>query len=206
MARAFKIITGRLVIRCYDPATDAAILKKSIDESLEHLKPWMPWAWHEPELLEAKAERVKKFKDKFYSGEDYMFGVFNLDETVLLGSSGLHTRREESAREIGYWVHKDYINKGIATEIVCALTKVAFDIELLNRLEIRCDTNNTASAKVSEKCGYVLKEILKGAMKDVHGEDRDTMVWEVTKENYTQSAIRNFMLSAFDKTGVEIKP
>src|ERR1019366_1825142 len=152
-ARTYKIITDRLVIRCYDPGTDSALLKKSIDESLEHLKPWMPWAWHEPESLEAKAERVKTFRDKFYAGEDYIFGVFNNAETMMLGSTGLHTRLEEGAREIGYWVHKDYLNKGIATEIVCALTKVAFEIELLNLLEIRCDSNNIASAKIPEKCG-----------------------------------------------------
>ena len=47
----------RLVLRCWNPA-DAPLLKAAIDGSLEHLRPWMPWARHEPEALEAKVERL----------------------------------------------------------------------------------------------------------------------------------------------------
>src|SRR5580658_9336686 len=104
--RTFKIITPRLIIRCYDPeGNDARQLQQSIIESLEYLKPWMPWAWHEPETLEAKRERVKQFSANFETGVDYVFGVFNLSETDLIGSTGLHTRAGGNAREIGYWIN-----------------------------------------------------------------------------------------------------
>ena len=73
--RAYKIITERLVIRCY-AKSDAVMLKKSIDENLEDLKPWMPWAQNEPEPLEMKTERLKRFRDEFYEGKDFTFGVF----------------------------------------------------------------------------------------------------------------------------------
>ena len=116
----------------------------------------------------------------------------------------MHTRHEPSAREIGYWVHKDFIRQGIATEIVCGLSKLAFEIEGLNRLEIRCDIANKPSAGVPEKCGFKLREILKGGMKDVYGKERDTMIWEMKREDYLQSKMRNFELRAFDINGAEM--
>jgi RimJ/RimL family protein N-acetyltransferase len=48
---AYKIITERLIIRCYEPS-DAESLKSAIDESLEHLLPWMPWTKNEPETID----------------------------------------------------------------------------------------------------------------------------------------------------------
>jgi RimJ/RimL family protein N-acetyltransferase len=201
----YKILTPRLIIRCYDPESgDALLLKTSIDQSLEHLKPWMPWAWNEPEPLEAKAERVKKFRKNFDSGTDYTLGVFNLTETELIGSCGLHTRLEYNAREIGYWLNVNHINKGYATEIVEALLQVGFGIEKLDRIEIRCDSNNKISARIPEKCGFTFKEILTGNIKDVFGSDRDTMIWEMTSKNYASKTENKFPVKAFDKEGKEI--
>lgn len=201
--RTYKIITDRLVIRCYTPA-DAAMLKKSIDESLPELRLWMPWAAAEPEPLENKTERLSNFAKQFDEGIDFTFGVFNLDETELLGSTGLHTRLEESAREIGYWVNSNHTGKGIATEIVWAFMKVAFEIENLERLEIRCDERNTVSYKVAEKAGFALKEILPANMKDVDGNLRNTMVWEMAKSRYHQLQFPAILVTAFDKPGNKI--
>ena len=203
-AKAYKIVTPRLVIRCYTVA-DTPLLQKSINESLEHLKPWMPWAWHEPESLEAKTLRVQRFWEDFHTGKDYIFGIFNLAETEVLGSTGLHARVEENAREIGYWVNINHANKGIITEAVKALTKVGFEIEGLNRIEIKCDVDNKISALIPEKCGFVLKEIAKARLKDEKGNDRDAMIWEMTKEHYFQNPFNDIWLTAYDTAGEEIK-
>lgn len=193
----YKIVTPRLVIRCYEPdGTDAWLLKKSVDESIEHLKPWMPWAWNEPESIEAKAERVKSFKEEF---------DFNPAETELIGSCGLHTRLEHNAREIGYWVNVNHLNKGYATEIVEALVRVGFEKENLTRIEIRCDANNKVSARVPEKCGFVLKETLIANAKDVYGANRDTMIWEMTASAHSNNHREKIPVKAFDKMGKEIE-
>jgi RimJ/RimL family protein N-acetyltransferase len=75
----------------------------------------------------------------FDLGEDYIYGIFNPDETRLLGGTGLHTRIGDNQLEIGYWIHKDYTNQGLVTESTAALVKVAFEIMLIHRLEIHCD-------------------------------------------------------------------
>jgi RimJ/RimL family protein N-acetyltransferase len=204
MTKAHKIITERAVIRRYE-ITDAWMLKKTIDENLEHLRHWMPWVRNEPETLKAKLERVQNFRDSFYAGTDATFAVLNHGETELLGSTGLHPRITGNAREIGYWLAAPYTGKGLATEIVRALLKTGFEIELLDRIEIRCDVKNKASIRIAEKCGFELKEILKANMKDSYGNDRDTMIWEITATTYAATAQPGFDFKAFDAAGKEIE-
>ncbi len=203
LLKTYRIETERLVIRCYKPE-DAPLLKKSVDENLEHLAPWMPWIKFEPETVQAKADRITAFIHKYTTGEDFTMGIFNKEETRLLGGTGLHARLEGNALEIGYWLHKDYINKGLITENVRALTKVAFEIEGIDRLEIHCDERNMASARVPAKCGYLLREILIGNAKDNEGNARNTMIWELSRAAYLQNLRESFAIRAFDADGKEV--
>ncbi|MBL7777733.1 MAG: GNAT family N-acetyltransferase [Chitinophagales bacterium] len=154
--RIQQIITDRVVIRCYQ-ASDAQLLKNAIDESLPELKLWMPWAIGEPQTLEQKQLLVNRFAEDFKNGVDYSFAILNLAQTELLGSTGLHTRLEPTAREIGYWIHSRHTGKGLATHVVQALTQVAFLHENIQRLEIRCHMQNMASQRVAIKAGFTPK-------------------------------------------------
>lgn len=100
---AYRIHTPRLVMRCWQPA-EAPLMQAAITESLEHLLPWMTWAHREPETLQRKVELLRRFRGMFGLGQDYHYGVFSRDESPALGSTGLHTRREQGVRESGYGV------------------------------------------------------------------------------------------------------
>ena len=147
---AYRVHTQRLVIRCWQPE-DAPLLKASIDENLDHLRPQMPWAMNEPTDLQTKIESIRQFRGQFDLGQDFTYGIFNLDETRVLGGTGLHPRIGEAALEIGYWIHHAYTNKGLATETAAALTQVAFKINKVSRVEIHCDPENIASVRVGRK-------------------------------------------------------
>ena len=146
---AYRIQTERLVIRCWNPP-DAPLLATAIEESVDHLSPWMPWARNEPTPMAERIERLRRFRGQFDLDQDYVYGIFNLDETRVLGGTGLHTRVGEDAREIGYWIHVDYINRGLITESTAALTKVAFEVDGVRRVEIHCDPENIRSAAIPE--------------------------------------------------------
>lgn len=203
LAKTYRVETDRLVIRCYKPK-DAKLLKKSIDESVEHLLPWMPWAKYEPESLQTKLERLRKYRGQFDLGIDYIFGIFNKDENLLIGSTGLHTRLSEDAREIGYWINAKHLKQGFATETVKALIKVGFEIEELDRIEIRCDPNNILSQGIPKKLGFLHEGTLKNRTTDTKGNLRDVMIWTMFKENYLKSELKDFQLRAFDNTGGQI--
>ncbi|MEM6634148.1 MAG: GNAT family protein [Bacteroidota bacterium] len=197
LAQTYKIETERLIIRCYQPE-DAPLLKLAIDESLRHLLPWMPWAKNEPEPLEAKVTRLRKYRGQFDLGIDYTFGIFSKDEKVLIGSTGLHIRLDEHAREIGYWIHAKYLREGYALEAVTALTIVGFELEGLDRIEIHCAPNNIRSQGIPKKLGYVHEATLKNRTTDTEGKQRDVMIWTLFKEAYVKSKLKDLEIKAFN--------
>jgi RimJ/RimL family protein N-acetyltransferase len=200
---AYRVVTSRLVIRCWDPH-DASLMKEAIDSSLDHLRPWMPWANDEPTDLQTKIERMRSFRGMFDLDQDYVFGIFDLDERRVLGGTGLHTRLGEGALEIGYWIRADVINQGIATESSAALTKVAFEINQVNRVEIHCDPANLRSAAVPRKLGYTHEATLKQRLLLEDGGWRDTMIWTLLAEDYPNSPSSQASIEAFDATGRKI--
>jgi RimJ/RimL family protein N-acetyltransferase len=197
---AYRIHTPRLVIRCWEPA-DAPLLKAAIDASKEHLLPWMPWAADEPEPVEAKVARLRTFRGRFDLDQDYVYGILNRDETEVLGGSGLHTRAGDKALEIGYWIHVDHINQGLATEASAALTKVAFEINGVERVEIHNDPKNVRSAAVPRKLGYVQEAILRRRARRTDGTPRDTMIWTLLRDEYPGSPAAEAEIEAYDVVG-----
>lgn len=202
-ARTYKIHTKRLVIRCYHPK-DAVLLKTAIDGSLEHLAPWMPWVQNEPESLGQKTERLRKYRGQFDLGMDYVFGIFDKQESKLIGSTGLHTRAGEFAREIGYWIAVNHLGEGYASEAVSALIKVGFEIEGLERIEIHCTPENIRSQKIPKKLGFVNEAVLKDRITEVSGHKKDEMIWTLFKEDYQKSDLRFMEIKAFDSADKEI--
>ncbi len=200
---AYRIETERLVLRCWQPQ-DAGLLKEAIDASLEHLREWMPWADNEPEILETKIHRLRQYRAMFDLDKDYVYAVFNEDETQVLGGSGLHTRLGETAREIGYWIHIDHINQGYATEVSAALTKIAFEIEGMDRVEIHCSPRNLASVSVPRKIGFVHEATLRRRGPIKNGQPVDSMIWSIHADAYPGSMASKIKVAAYDGYGSRI--
>jgi RimJ/RimL family protein N-acetyltransferase len=149
----YRIETERLVLRCWEPR-DAPLLKAAVDANLDHLRPWMPWAHDEPVPVADMARRLQGFRARFDSGEDFIYGVLDPAESEALGGGGLHRRVGGDAFEIGYWVPSDRVREGLATELAAALTRVAFDVCGVERMEIHADARNTPSQGVPRRLGY----------------------------------------------------
>jgi RimJ/RimL family protein N-acetyltransferase len=200
---AYKIITRRLVIRCYSP-TDAKMLNDAVAASKDHLSPWMPWANGELPSLQERILLLRRFRGNFDLGNDFVYGIFNPEETRILGGTGLHTRAGTGAREIGYWIHKDFINQGLATEVSAALTKVAFEVDGVERVEIRCDPLNVRSAAIPRKLGYTHDGTIRHSHLVSETEFRDTMVWTILRSDYLTGPCAAADIQAFDAYGRKI--
>src|SRR5215213_2680187 len=94
-------------------AEEAAALAKAIRESLDHLRPWMPWAEYEPTPVPELAERLRGWEAVRRAGGDEYLGVWRGEEAV--GSCGLHRRIGPGGMEIGYWIHVAHVRRGHAT-------------------------------------------------------------------------------------------
>jgi RimJ/RimL family protein N-acetyltransferase len=192
--------TRRLVLRCWQPA-DAPLLVAAITESLEHLRAWMPWAMNEPEPVEKKIERLRGYRAAFDRDEDFVYGIFDRAEARVLGGTGLHTRAGPGAREIGYWIHRDAVGQGLATEASAALTQVAIRVDAVQRVEIHCDPANTRSAAVPRKLGFRHEATLRERTTTPAGEPRDTMIWTLLASELAGSPAAEAPVEAFDAAG-----
>jgi RimJ/RimL family protein N-acetyltransferase len=200
---AYRIQTQRLVLRCWNPI-DAPLLKVAIDENLDHLRPWMPWIHQEPQSLEQKVNLIRQFRSQFDRSENFIYGIFSPDEQFVLGGTGLHPRIGSNALEIGYWIHVNHIGQGLATEVAAALTQVAFEVEQVDRVEIHCDPRNHRSAAVPRKLGFIHEATLRRRVEDYDHEKRDTMIWSMFAEMYSESPAAYAKVEAFNAIGQKL--
>lgn len=196
---AYRIETQRLVVRCYQPS-DVQMMADAITESVDHLKPWMPWAHSEPEPIEEKIKHIQRFRGMFDLGQDYVYAIFNPEETRLLGGTGLHTRLGNDQLEIGYWIHKDFVKKGLVTESTAAIVKVAFEIIKVHRIEIHCDPANIASASIPRKLGFTHEGTLHANMLFLD-RWRDTMIWGLLETEYPNTPALKAQIKVYDANG-----
>jgi len=199
---AYRIVTKRLVLRCWDPR-DAGLLKASIDESLEHLRPWMIWVQDEPQTVDDKIRLIRWFRSEFDRDEDYAYAIFDSGEGRVLGGAGLHKRSGPDALEIGYWIHKDFTNQGYATESSAALVRMAFEVHRVQRVEIYCAPENVNSAAVPRKLGFTHEATLRQRARRPNGFN-DSMVWGLLAEEFPASPAANSEFQAFDAAGNRI--
>ena len=200
---AYRIETERAVVRCWHP-TDAEILLHAVTQSVDHLREWMPWAKNEPSTLEEKIDLLRNWRAEFDQDVDYTYGIFSTDEEEVWGGTGLHKRLTGNALEIGYWIRGDLINRGLATEISAALTKVAFAVNKVDRVEIHCDPANVRSAAIPRKLGFAQEALLRRRALGTDGSPVDTMIWTLFLDQLEDSPVAKTQVRAFDVLGSEI--
>ncbi len=201
---AYRIETERTILRCWQP-TDAEILLHALTQSIDHLRDWMPWAANEPTTLEEKITLLRRWRAEFDLDSDYTYGIFSLEETEVWGGTGLHKRLTGNALEIGYWIRADLINRGLATEISAALTKVAFCVNKVDRVEIHCDPANVRSAAIPRKLGFTQEALLRRRATATDGSPIDMMIWTLFLDQLGNTSVADAQVRAFDVLGCEIQ-
>jgi RimJ/RimL family protein N-acetyltransferase len=135
-------------------------------------------------------------------GEDFVYGVFERDESEVVGGSGLHTRLGEGALEIGYWIRASRVRQGFARETAAALTKLAFAVCGVDRVEIRVDPANEASLGVPRALGFHEEATLRRRLPAGEGQPRrDVVVFSLFAEQLQGTPIAGVTIEAFDALG-----
>jgi len=137
------------VLRRLGPA-DAEALAVAVAQSIDHLRPWMPWVANEPLSLAARRAMLRRWPEGWPQKGEAMYGVFA--EETLAGTVGLRPR--DRTLEIGYWNHAAFTRRGLASGASRLLTDLAFSWPDVDGVEIHHDKANTASGGVPRKLGY----------------------------------------------------
>ena len=127
---------------------DAGMLARAVGESLDHLKPWMPWADAQSADVAFQRGRLRNQPHQRERHEEWQYGLFATADDAFLGAFGLMTRRGPHTLEIGYWLHVDAGGRGRATSAASRAHRTGLLVEGIDRMIIVCDEANVRSAAI----------------------------------------------------------
>jgi RimJ/RimL family protein N-acetyltransferase len=170
-----RIEAGPVIIRRVR-ASDAGAIAAAVATSLDHLKPWMPWATPDAARRASQLARVAEADHNWESGLGYVYSVLTADQGLLVGEIALHRRPADDSVEMGYWIAAAQAGQGYGTSAGKALTAAALALPGIDRVEIHCDAANAASAAIARKLGYRLDRI-EERHPEAPGETGRLMIW-----------------------------
>lgn len=162
---------------------DAPEMHAAIQESREHIRPWLPWADFHPSVNET-IEFIRRTQSQWAIRQSFGMGIFGLDGRFL-GGIGITPRNwAVPSLEIGYWIRKTEEGKGYVTEAVRLVTELGFECLRAQRVTIRCDVRNVRSKAVPERLGYTFEGTMRRDYVDADGVPRDVLVYSLIPEEY----------------------
>jgi RimJ/RimL family protein N-acetyltransferase len=178
-----ELIGPRVLVRPYRPG-DGPALWEAVEESREHIEPWLPWGPSHrcPDDSEALVRRANA---KWHMREDLGMSVWDRSTGRYLGGTGLHRMNWDiPSFEIGYWLRKTAEGHGYITETVRLLIQLAFDTLHANRLYIHCAVDNVRSSAIPRRLGFLHEGRLRNHARNSRGELYDLDVYAMTPEDF----------------------
>src|SRR6266702_3582833 len=148
---------GDLLLRSYRPG-DGPELNRATVSSYRHLRRFMPWARADT-TDEHGEETARRFRAAWLLGErEWVVGVWRGAKLAAGTGFHLHGRPlDAGVADVGMWVRADEAGRGLGTRVLEAMVDWADGAWPFYRLTWGCDARNVASARVAEKCGFVLE-------------------------------------------------
>lgn len=159
-----------------------------------------PWASNDLENLSKHANNSKisqnmsdGFPNSIEKWKDFLEFAINNNEILYLtidingeavGSIGISPKKDYMRKnaELGYWLSEKYWGKGIITEAIKEIVKLAFNKFDIERIFATPFEKNYASHRALEKSGFKLEaRFSKIVFKN--GEMLDELVYAIRKEN-----------------------
>jgi RimJ/RimL family protein N-acetyltransferase len=169
---------GKLVrLRAYEKSDADAMLRWASDEDVVR--------WHGPPDWPASRAQAERYIERITAADsaDKAFAIETLDG-ALVGDCGLRkidwkSRKAEFFITIG---EKQFWDKGLATETLGLVNRLAFDKMNLNRLWLTVLVDNPRAVRCYEKCGFVREGLLRQESY-VDGKYRDVLMMALLRED-----------------------
>jgi len=157
-----ELLSARLRLRA-PRRGDSGPLHEAIEETLDQLVPWLPWA--RPGHSRAETRRyLRAARAAWARRTSFEFVIETVGGGTVLGVTSLHRvdwmRRSAG---IGYWIRRSRFGNGFATEACEAVLGHAFDALRINRVEALVALANKPSQRVVEKLGFTREGVSRDA-------------------------------------------
>ncbi|MFV0390091.1 MAG: GNAT family N-acetyltransferase [Pyrinomonadaceae bacterium] len=127
-------------------------LHQLVKSNLKYLAKWMSWATENIAVrdLEEFLRREMEVRER---RTGINFCVFN-NQTMIGNIGAKEIDSTNRSAEIGYWIAEDAQGNGIATNACKAIINLLFTEYELNRIVIKCGTENYKSQAIPERLGF----------------------------------------------------
>jgi RimJ/RimL family protein N-acetyltransferase len=149
-----EFTSDRLLLRRYQP-NDSTMYHHMLRNNSEHLYEFLP-----PFLVNVQGEEdIKSWFERQNAEWNaltlFIFGVWEKVTGVYVGECYLANADWDVPRiEVGYFLVKEFIGYGYATEAAKATIRYTFEQMKVLRMDLRCAADNTASIQVARRCGF----------------------------------------------------
>jgi len=179
----FEELRGERVAVMPFKEEDAQSLHEAIEESREHLRPWMSF-WNGHQTVDESREWINEQRAEWILRRSMKCGVFDVASGRYVGEVRLVPRNWDiPSFEIGYWLRTSAEGKGYISEAVRLVTDFALDKLGAKRVEILCQDDNERSANVARRLGYVYEGLLRNDYMDPDGNVTSTLVFSLTPDD-----------------------
>lgn len=145
-----KIETNRLFLTV--PTQDDAVeINMAMNAVWDELQLWMSWAYDGMNTLESTRAYLDSVQQRAKQGEPALIGRHKESGRFVV-ATGLHVK--DDALETGYWVAKDFLGQGYATEACAAAITYGFNVLTAPRIVIGHYDGNEKSKRIIEKLGF----------------------------------------------------
>lgn len=175
----FEELRGeRVIVRPYR-VEDAEALKEAVEESRDHLRPWLPFA-DAHQSIEESRDFIIRSMAQWLLRENGPLSIWQQSSGAFLGGVGFHIHDWDLRYfEIGYWLRASAEGHGYMIEAVRLVTDFLFERLGAQRVQIRCDALNLRSAAVAERLGFVQEARMRNSRQAADGSIRDTLIFSL---------------------------
>lgn len=156
----------------------AAGIARAVGESLEHLRPFLPWADERNTREAVQRARLITVDRLWRDGREHQYAIEG-DEQVVGMIGAMRADRwgvGGGTVEIGYWVHVDWCRRGIATRATSAVADAAAALPGVAQVVVVVDSANGPSNAVARGLGGVLAKVVEKGP-EAPGESGRFQVW-----------------------------
>jgi ribosomal-protein-serine acetyltransferase len=156
-------------------------LYRLAEANRKHLSAWLPWLNH-MESVDFIKNFIAGSKKRYADKSEFAFVI--VCNNAIVGRVGVYyIDQQNRIGSIGYWISEEYQGKGLITESCKEIINHSFAYLGLNRLEIKCGTNNLKSIQVPERLGFKKEGIIRqGEL--VNGEFIDLYLYSMLKSDW----------------------
>ncbi len=155
----FKV-DQEISLRLLEARGDAALFAL-VDANRKYLRRWMAWLDGTKAVADI-AEFTRTTRQQFADNGGFVAGIWFRGE--LCGVVGHnHVSWVNRAGTLGYWLSADLQGRGIMTRACRAIVDYSFDELNLNRVEIRCASENAPSRAIPQRLGFTHEGTIRNA-------------------------------------------